>query len=253
MNPDALNQSRLVVYTNAVTQILTHPMKTANFVALVVHRAHASRIKAAYGPWIASQRAIGAAYGSTELGEAFVTHVGAAVEVVLAAIALSNEGVLVTPQLLDRISSEKNGLLSTEEEKTAWRRFRAIFKHLDPLVDDLEAAMTKLYVTEGKKMASIMYELTEKQVPLAAITEHLNTHLYHLLQQSAHLLESHEAMLREFRICHGDEECVHEDATEYADKILEHESEAQAWLERDVQHMTELGHTLAPYASSRVV
>lgn len=253
MNPDALNQSRLMVYSNAVTQLLTHPMKTADFVALVVHRAHPSRIRAAEGPWIASQRAIGDAFGSKELGEAFVTHVLVATEVVKAVIALSNEGILVTNELLDLISSERGGLLVTEREKQGWERFRQVLRHISNLVDDLGDALQRLYVTEGGKMARIMHELTGRQVPLQGITEHLNIHLYHLLQQVARLIQSHDAMLREYRIRRGDREYYGEDPQEFADEVFEHESDARQWLEADVQHMTELGHILAPYASSRVI
>lgn len=253
MNPDALNAVRLEEYTLAVARIREHPIKTAEMVGLVVHRAHRQRINAARGPWYESQRAIGDAFRNAELGESFVTHVKAAEAVVLDVDNLYRADLPITNELFQQIASEDGGLLVTEEQREVWSTLLGRYNRRRQLLERLGESLTNLYVAEGGRMARIFHELSGKRVPLEKITMHLNRHLYHLIQQTLHLFQSHEAMLVQARARRAAASIYEIDEADRAGEnaIYENESLARRWLDMDVVHMTEFAHLFAPYAAER--
>lgn len=242
MNPEAMvpqTHAELRRYVNAVVKVRQHPMKTAEMAQLLIHRAHPLRIKAAWDPWMESQREIGDAFDSKELGEAFVTHVQTAVEVIFAAQQLANDGLVFRAKMLDAVMTPLGGLLRTEEEKRAVAKLAADVRNDSALkysLNHLLGWLRKLYMTEGVKMARIITELAGGAIPFEVVSEHLNTHLYHLMKQATHLLESQVAM--------------DEDRPD-AEEIEDHERSAREWLDRDVRHMTEFAMLLAPVAAAQ--
>lgn len=253
MNPDAVNAVRLEEYTLAVARIREHPIKTADMVALIVHRAHRQRINAARGPWYESQRAIGDAFRNAELGESFVTHVKAAEAVVADVDNLYRADLPIPNELFQAIASEDGGLLTTEAQREAWAATLSRYNRRRQLLERLGESLTNLYVAEGGRMARIFHELSGKRVPLEKITMHLNRHLFHLIQQTLHLFRSHEAMLEQAR-ARRDAASVYEiDQVdrEAENEIFENEAQARRWLDLDVAHMTEFAHLFAPYAAER--